>query len=49
MGRLVLALDMCRTHLRDDYGAASAKYVDAFRQNVNSEEVNHRCEAFSRG
>jgi superoxide dismutase, Fe-Mn family len=25
-----------------DYGAAAAKYVDAFMQNVNWEEVNRR-------
>jgi len=25
-----------------DYGAAAARYVDAFRQNVNWEEVNRR-------
>ena len=25
-----------------DYGAAAAKYVDAFLQNVNWEEVNRR-------
>jgi Fe-Mn family superoxide dismutase len=28
-----------------DYGAAAAKYVDAFLQNVNWEEVNRRVEA----
>jgi superoxide dismutase, Fe-Mn family len=25
-----------------DYGAAAAKYVDAFLQNVNWEEINRR-------
>jgi superoxide dismutase, Fe-Mn family len=30
---------------RMDYGAAAAKYVDAFMQNVNWEEVNRRFEA----
>jgi superoxide dismutase len=28
-----------------DYGAASAKYVEAFAQIVNWEEVNRRAEA----
>jgi Fe-Mn family superoxide dismutase len=28
-----------------DYGAAAAKYVDAFMTNVNWEEVNRRVEA----
>jgi Iron/manganese superoxide dismutases, C-terminal domain len=28
-----------------DYGAAAAKYVDAFMQNVNWEEVNRRAES----
>ena len=27
-----------------DYGAAAAKYVDAFMQNVNWDEVNRRVE-----
>jgi superoxide dismutase len=27
-----------------DYGAAAAKYVDAFMQNVKWEEVNRRAE-----
>ncbi len=32
-----------------DYGAAASKYVDAFLQNVNWEEVNRRTESLSRG
>ena len=28
-----------------DYGAAAAKYVDSFMQNVNWDEVNRRVEA----
>jgi len=32
-----------------DYGAAAAKYVDAFLQNVNWEEVNRRTEALPKG
>lgn len=31
-----------------DYGAAAAKYVDAFMQNINWEEVNRRAEALER-
>jgi len=27
-----------------DYGAAAAKYIDAFMQNVNWDEVNRRVE-----
>jgi Fe-Mn family superoxide dismutase len=39
---LLLALDMYEHAYHMDYGAASAKYVDAFMQNVNWEEVNRR-------
>jgi superoxide dismutase len=28
-----------------DYGAAAAKYIDVFMQNVNWDEVNRRVEA----
>jgi len=31
-----------------DYGAAAAKYVDAFMQNVNWDEVNRRVEVSGR-
>jgi Fe-Mn family superoxide dismutase len=31
-----------------DYGAAAAKYVDAFMQNVNWEEVNRRVESLAK-
>ena len=38
----LLALDMYEHSYHMDYGAAVAKYVDAFMQNVNWEEVNRR-------
>jgi superoxide dismutase, Fe-Mn family len=40
--RPLLALDMYEHAYHMDYGAAAAKYVDAFLQNVNWEEVNRR-------
>jgi superoxide dismutase, Fe-Mn family len=40
--RPLLALDMYEHSYHMDYGAAAAKYVDAFMQNVNWEEVNRR-------
>lgn len=40
--RPLLALDMYEHAYHMDYGAAAAKYVDAFMQNVNWEEVNRR-------
>ncbi len=44
-GRPLLVLDMYEHAYHMDYGAAAAKYVDAFMQNVNWEEVNRRYEA----
>jgi Fe-Mn family superoxide dismutase len=41
----VLVLDMYEHSYHMDYGAAAAKYVDAFMQNVNWDEVNRRVEA----
>ncbi len=41
----VLVLDMYEHAYQMDYGAAAAKYVDAFMQNVNWEEVNRRVES----
>ena len=41
----ILVLDMYEHAYQMDYGAAAAKYVDAFMQNVNWEEVNRRVEA----
>ena len=38
-------LEMYEHAYHMDYGAAAAKYVDAFMQNVNWEEVNRRAEA----
>jgi superoxide dismutase, Fe-Mn family len=40
--RPLLALDMYEHAYHMDYGAAAAKYIDAFMQNVNWEEVNRR-------
>jgi superoxide dismutase, Fe-Mn family len=45
MGRPLLVLDMYEHAYHMDYGAAAAKYVDAFMQNVNWEEVSRRSEA----
>lgn len=40
----LLVLDMYEHSYHLDYGAAAAKYIDAFMQNVNWEEVNRRLE-----
>jgi superoxide dismutase, Fe-Mn family len=40
--RPLLAMDMYEHAYHMDYGAAAAKYVDAFMQNVNWEDVNRR-------
>jgi Fe-Mn family superoxide dismutase len=42
--RPLLVLDMYEHAYQMDYGAAAAKYVDAFIQNVNWDEVNRRTE-----
>ena len=44
MGYPLLVLDMYEHAYHMDYGAAAAKYVDAFMQNVNCDEVNRRVE-----
>lgn len=41
----ILVLDMYEHAYQMDYGAAAAKYVDAFMANINWEEVNRRVEA----
>ena len=41
----LVVLDMYEHAYHMDYGAAAAKYVDAFMQNVNWDEVNRRVEA----
>ncbi len=46
--RPLLVLDMYEHSYHMDYGAAAAKYVDAFMQNVNWEEVNRRVENFDK-
>ena len=38
----LLVMDMYEHSYHMDYGSAAAKYVDAFMQNVNWEEVNRR-------
>jgi Fe-Mn family superoxide dismutase len=45
MSRPLLVLDMYEHAYHMDYGAAAAKYVEAFMQNVTWEEVNRRAEA----
>ena len=40
----ILVLDMYEHAYQMDYGAAAAKYVDAFMTNVNWDEVNRRIE-----
>ena len=41
----LLVIDMYEHAYHMDYGAAAAKYVDAFMQNINWETVNRRVEA----
>jgi Fe-Mn family superoxide dismutase len=41
----LMVLDMYEHAYHMDYGAAAARYVDAFMQNVNWDEVNRRVEA----
>ena len=41
----LLVLDMYEHAYQMDYGAAAAKYVDAFMANVNWDEVNRRVES----
>lgn len=45
MSRPLLVLDMYEHAYHMDYGAAAARYVDAFMQNINWEEVNRRAES----
>lgn len=40
----LLVMDMYEHSYQMDYGAAAAKYIDAFFQNVNWDEVNRRLE-----
>ncbi|HEX8118167.1 MAG TPA: Fe-Mn family superoxide dismutase [Pyrinomonadaceae bacterium] len=44
MGRPLLVLDMYEHSYHMDYGAAAARYVDAFMKNVNWAEVERRYE-----
>jgi len=47
-GEPLLVLDMYEHAYQMDYGAAAAKYVDAFMANVDWDEVNRRFERASR-
>ena len=47
-GQPLLVLDMYEHSYALDYGAAAAKYVDAFFQNINWDQVEHRLEAAGR-
>lgn len=47
MGVPLLVLDMYEHSYHMDYGAAAAKYVDAFIQNINWNEVNSRIESLT--
>jgi len=42
MGRPLLVLDMYEHSYHLDYGAAAAKYIEAFMENVDWDEVNRR-------
>lgn len=44
----LLVLDMYEHAYQMDYGAAAAKYIDAFMQNVNWEEVSRRLESIGK-
>lgn len=44
----LLVLDMYEHSYHMDYGAAAAKYIDAFMQNINWEEVSRRTEAIQK-
>ena len=44
-GRPLLVIDMYEHSYHMDYGAAAAKYIDAFMQNVNWEEIPMRAVA----
>src|SRR5262245_55877519 len=43
-GQPLLVMDMYEHAYQMDYGAAASKYIDAFFQNINWEEVNRRLE-----
>jgi Fe-Mn family superoxide dismutase len=47
-GQPLLVLDMYEHAYAIDYGAAAAKYVDAFFQSINWDEVNRRLESAQR-
>ncbi len=43
-GMPMLVMDMYEHAYQMDYGAAAARYIDAFFQNVNWDQMNHRFE-----
>ena len=45
MGQPLLVLDMYEHSYHLDYGAAAAKYVEAFMANIDWDEVNRRIES----
>jgi superoxide dismutase, Fe-Mn family len=47
-GAPLLVMDMYEHAYQMDYGAAAAKYIDAFMQNIDWQEVNRRFESASR-
>jgi Fe-Mn family superoxide dismutase len=47
-GRPILALDMYEHAYALDYGAAAAKYVDAFMQGIRWDTVASRFETYSK-
>jgi Fe-Mn family superoxide dismutase len=48
-GAPLLVMDMYEHAYAIDYGAAAGKYIDAFFQNVNWDEVNRRLERADKG
>ena len=44
LGAPLLVLDMYEHAYHMDFGAAAARYVDAFMENVNWDEVSRRAE-----
>ncbi|SRR5712692_1376665 len=47
-GQPLLVMDMYEHSYHIDYGAAAAKYIDAFFQNINWDEVNRRLQRAER-
>ena len=45
----LLMIDIYEHAYAIDYGANASGYIDAFSQNINCDEVNHRAEAAQHG